>query len=129
MGEWTEIKPEQVRKDNQNLYRMEGRGLELDRDLKKLRGKNPDYEEIGGLISYYTVLNYGKVDPFAEVNFRLDMEKFAEGLSESNRKVFFMALDYIPAKIISEDLQLPLRTVYNKIGKLGQLLEYYFKEE
>lgn len=124
-----EIKPEKVRKDNRNLYRMEGRGKELDRDLKKLRGKNPDYEEIEKLISYYAVLNYGAVCPFAEIDFQIDMERFAAGLSESNRRVFEMAMDNVSARVISEDLEMPLRTVYNKLIKLGELLKDYFSEE
>jgi len=124
-----EIKPEKVRKDNKNLYRMEGRGKELDRDLKKLRGKNPDYEEIGALIEYYTVLNYGSVDVYDELIFRMDMEKFKSSLSESNQKVLDMLTDHIPVKIIAEDLQLPVKTVYSKMYKLRDMLEDYFKEE
>jgi len=124
-----EIKPEKVRKDNQNLYRMEGRGKELDRDLKKLRGKNPSYEKLGELSDFYKVSGYGKVDPYAEVDFMLDIESFVQRLSKSNRQVLMMCMNQVTPKIISEDLQLPLMTVYKKIYRLRELLEDFLKEE
>ena len=127
--EMVEIKPEKVRKDNSNLWRMEGGGRGLDNDLRRVHGKIPSYEEVAGLANYYKAVNYGEVNPYAEVEFHIDMDKFANGLSESNRKVFMMALDHVSAKIMADDLDLPLRTVYNKLNRLSVLLKDYFKEE
>ena len=119
---------ERLRKNNSNIGQIEGLDY-LKKELRKVNGKIPDYDEVGSLMNYYAVINYGTVAPFKDIAFQIDLERFCLTLSESNRKVLDMVINDVSIKIIAEDLELPLQTVYSKVRKIKNLLEDYFKEE
>ena len=129
MGDWIEIKPEQVRKDNSNLWRMEGEGTYINEELKKLKFKKVEPEHIDRLRNWVAVTGHGIAHPYEDLDAQLDLQTFIARLSEVDAEIFELFLENYSVKEIAAEVNRNTKTVYRRLsGIIDQYKTYYLEE-
>jgi len=129
MGDWIEIKPEQVRKDNSNLWRMEGEGTYINEELKKLKFKKVEPEHIDRLRNWVAVTGYGIAHPYEDLDAQLDLQTFIARLTEVDAEIFELFLENYSVKEIAAEVNRNTKTVYRRLsGIIDQYKTYYLEE-
>jgi len=120
---------DKLRKDNSNLWRIEGVGRTLMEELKKVKFKKVKPNHIDDLRNWVAVTGYGETNPYTELDKKLDLEKFADSLPEEYQEIFNLFLENLTVPEISVELGIPKPTLYSKLRFINQLYKEFYLEE
>jgi CRP-like cAMP-binding protein len=120
------ITAEAVHRDNSNLWRH---NQELAAELKKLRFRKarPDvynqFCECAGIL--------GAVEPFASMDFQMDIDRYAERLTDARDQFIFQSflVGRVRQAEIAEMLGCCQATVSNRLRRLVKGFAEYYREE
>lgn len=118
----TKIPPERVKRDNSNLYAY---SVELDRALKKDRGRNPDLSQDYAL---FAAITPSDVNPYPMTEFAMDLDAFRETLSDDNRLLMGLYLQEYTPKEMSEVTRWAQKTIYYRLKRLRILFKKFYLE-
>lgn len=119
---------DKLRKDNSNLWRVEGIGPVLKEELKKLNFKKVTKDHLDKLKNWAVVTEYGRVDSYQDIDSRLDMMKFAETLPDGYREVFDLLMENMDVNEMSRELGVHKQTLYPKLRLISQLYREFCED-
>ena len=121
----------QLKRNNTNIYVMEGRDQPLFKALRKTRGKKSDMSnlEMPLRIELMALINPTSYDPFPSVDIALDIQTFAKTLPEELREVFQLFISGVPPKQIVEITEMHYRKVYRAISDIKTRFSAFYLEE
>lgn len=119
------IPAELVRKNNSNVYACDDEFRTLFRALRRERFSK---ERLEGYYHYCVVSGSGVVNPYPEVDFRMDLDKFLSTLNEDNKAVFMLFMKGFSPKEISERTKWSRSHIYYKLKLIFNLFKKFYKE-
>lgn len=116
-----QIPPESVRRDNSDLFRY---SVRLDKELRKERFPKEKPEQI---INFFDALGTVElVDPYQDIDFRMDMEKFLATQPDLDRSIMRMYLLKMTQTEIAGKLGVCQATVCNRFKVIKEkFAEFY----
>ena len=127
----TRITLDKVRRDNSNVYACDnGLGQILHAVLRKERYQIMSDTQLSKYLNNCLALYSGSDNPYPDIDFAMDIEKFADRLKPKWKEVFLLFLrGYTPPEIGAMIGRSP-KTVYAKVKTLVEdFSDFYLKEE
>lgn len=112
-----------VKKDNSNIRRCS------DELWRALRKENFSKVRLDAFYRHMLVTKDGKVNPYPDCDFRMDIEKFSKGLTPDNNIIFKLFFLGLTPKEISEKTGVLLRTVYRRLDNLLNEFVVFYQED
>ena len=127
----TRITVDKVRRDNSNVYACDnGLGQLLHSVLRKERYQVMSEAQLSKYVNNCLAIHQGSDNPYPEIDFALDVQKYGDSLKPKWREVFVLFMrGYTPPEIGALIGRSP-KTVYAKIKTLLEgFSDFYLKEE